>query len=95
MNANNYCPDSSVYLTDTCPERSLAAAVLKQAWHEAIVDLFVIKETMRDDYSLLKKRAVEWISSDNDGFLYWCQLADVDHSEVQKKLSQVLRSQRY
>jgi hypothetical protein len=80
---------------DSCSEKSLAAAVLKQAWHEAVIDLFVIKETTRADYSLLKKEAIEWICGGSDGFVYWCQLADVDHSEVQHKLSEVLRSQRY
>jgi hypothetical protein len=86
---------SSSLQVDSYSEKSLAAAVLRQAWHEAVIDLFVIKETTRADYSLLKKEAIEWICSGSDGFIYWCQLADVDHSEVQHKLSEVLRSQSY
>ena len=83
------------YHPDACSEKSLAAAILKQAWHEAVIDLFLIKETTRENYSLLKKEAVNWISNGGDGFLYWCQLAEIDHTEVQQKLVEVLRSQRY
>ena len=95
MSFSVYSSTSSESPADLCPERSLAAAVLKQAWHEAVIDLFLIKETVREDYNLLKMHAVEWISNDSDGFLYWCQLADVDHAQVQKKLIEVLRSQSY
>lgn len=85
-------PSQQVY---SGSEKSLAAAVLRQAWHEAIIDLFVIKETTRADYSLLKKEAIDWICGGSDGFIYWCQLVDVDHIEVQQKLGEVLRSQHY
>ncbi len=75
-------------------ERNLAVAILKQAWHEAVIDLYVVKETSRKDYSQLKKKAIEWIRSDEDGFPYWCQLADVDHTAVRQKLNDALRYQR-
>jgi hypothetical protein len=80
---------------DACSERSLAAAVLKQAWHEAVMDLIRTSETTRESYSLLKKEAINWISSGGDGFKYWCQLAEVDHTEVQRKLTEVLHSQHH
>jgi hypothetical protein len=74
-------------------ERNLAVAILRQAWHEAVIDLCGVKETSRKDYSLLKKKAIEWICSDDDGFPYWCQLADVDHTAVRQKLGETLRVQ--
>jgi hypothetical protein len=74
-------------------ERNLAVAILRQAWHEAVIDLCGVKETSRKDYSLLKKKAIEWICSDDDGFPYWCQLADVDHTAVRQKLSETLHNQ--
>ena len=76
-------------------ERSLAAAILKQAWQEAIIDLLTREGTSQTDYTLLKEKAIEWIFSDDEGFLYWCQLADVDHTEIQLKLRQVLSLQNY
>lgn len=74
-------------------ERNLAVAILRQAWHEAVVDLTRVKETSRKDYTLLKKRAIEWVSSDDEGFPYWCQLADVDCIALRQKLVEVLRRQ--
>lgn len=73
-----------------CPEKSLAVAILRQAWHEAIIDLCLVKETTREDYSLLKQKAIDWICSDEDGFVYWCQLADIDHTRLRQKLSTTL-----
>ncbi len=81
-------------LPDSRSERNLAVAILRQAWHEAVMDLRSVKETSRNDYRLLKKKAIEWISSDNDGFPYWCKLADVDHQAVRQKLSDTLQRQR-
>jgi hypothetical protein len=81
--------------SDFRSERNLAVAILKQAWHEAVIDLCVVKETSRKDYSLLKKKAIEWICSDDDGFPYWCQLADVDHVAVRQKLNDALRYQSH
>lgn len=75
-------------------EKNLAVAILRQAWHEAILDLFSVKETSREDYRLLKRKAVEWISSDNDGFPYWCKLADVDSTAIRKRLQLTLKQQR-
>ena len=75
-------------------ERNLAVAILKQAWHEAVIDLRRVKENSRKDYSLLKRKAIEWIRSDEDGFPYWCQLADVDHTAIRQKLNETLRKQR-
>lgn len=75
-------------------EKNLAVAILRQAWHEAVIDLRHVKETSRKDYRLLKKKAIEWISSDDDGFPYWCKLADVDHCAVRQKLSATLKRQR-
>ncbi|HLV02730.1 MAG TPA: hypothetical protein VKZ59_15780 [Acidobacteriota bacterium] len=75
-------------------EKNLAVAILRQAWHEAVIDLQSVKETSRKDYSLLKKKAIEWIGSDDDGFPYWCQLADVDHTAVRQKLDDTLRRQK-
>ena len=82
------------YQPDFRSERNLAVAILKQAWHEAVIDLGGVKETSRKDYSQLKKKAIEWIRSDDDGFPYWCQLADVDHSAIRQKLNDALRYQR-
>ena len=67
-------------------EKNLAVAILRQAWHEAILDLCDVKETSREDHRLLKKKAIEWIGSDEEGFPYWCKLADVDHKAVRKEL---------
>ena len=67
-------------------EKNLAVAILRQAWHEAILDLGGVKETSREDHRLLKKKAIEWIGSDEEGFPYWCKLADVDHKAVRKEL---------
>ena len=53
-----------------------------------------VRESSRSDYSLLKEKAINWISSDNQGFLYWCQLADVNYSEVRKRLHEALRLQQ-
>jgi hypothetical protein len=67
-------------------EKNLAVAILRQAWHEAVLDLYSVKETSREDYRLLKRKAIEWISSDDDGFPYWCRLADVDFNAIRKRL---------
>ncbi|MEE2839134.1 MAG: hypothetical protein VYC91_01255 [Acidobacteriota bacterium] len=69
-------------------------AILRQAWHEAVLDLFSVKETSREDYRLLKRKAIEWISSDEEGFPYWCKLADVDHSAIRKRLQSTIKRQR-
>ena len=76
-------------------EKNLAVAVLKQAWHEASIDLCLVKETSRKDYIQLKKKAIDWIRSDDDGFPYWCQLADVDYIAVRQRLDDTLRIQRF
>lgn len=81
-------------LPDSRSERNLAVAILRQAWHEAVMDLRSVKETSRNDYRLLKKKAIEWISTDDEGFPYWCKLADVDHLAVRQKLFDTLRKQR-
>jgi hypothetical protein len=75
-------------------EKNLAVAILRQAWHEAVLDLFSVKETSREDYRLLKRKAIEWISSDEEGFPYWCKLADVDHSAIRKRLQFTIKRQR-
>jgi len=80
-------------LPESRSERNLAVAILRQAWHEAVLDLTSVKETSRNDYRLLKKKAIEWIASDNEGFPYWCKLADVDHSAVRQKLTDTLDRQ--
>ena len=74
-------------------ERNLAVAILRQAWHEAVLDLASVKETSRKDYRLLKKKAIEWIASDDDGFPYWCKLADVDHMAIRQKLTDQIHHQ--
>ena len=80
--------------SDICSERNLAFAILRQAWREAILDMDGVRESSRSDYSLLKEKAINWISRDNQGFLYWCQLADVNYSEVRKRLHETLRLQQ-
>ena len=57
------------------------------------MDLSAVKETSRKDYRLLKKKAIEWISSDEDGFPYWCELANVDYHALRQKLSDTLNLQ--
>ncbi len=74
-------------------ERNLAVAILRQAWHEAVIDLRIVKENSRKDYRLLKKKAIEWIVSDEDGFPYWCKLADADHSAIRQRLQERLNQQ--
>ncbi|MDA2934208.1 hypothetical protein MYX82_07680 [Acidobacteria bacterium AH-259-D05] len=69
-------------------------AILRQAWHEAVLDLYSVKETSREDYRLLKRKAIEWISSDEEGFPYWCKLADVDNTAIRKRLQSTLKRQR-
>jgi len=83
-----------LYQVDPGSERNLAIAILRQAWHEAIIDLRVVKETSRKDYRLLKKKAIEWIASDEEGFPYWCRLADVNHLAVRQRLQSTLVQQR-
>ena len=73
-------------LPEARSERNLAVAILRQAWHEAVMDLRSVKETSRNDYRLLKRKAIEWINTDEDGFPYWCKLADVDHQAVRQRL---------
>ena len=80
--------------SEICSERNLAFAILRQAWREAILDMDGVRESSRSDYSLLKEKAINWISCDNQGFLYWCQLADVNYSEVRKRLHEALRLQQ-
>jgi hypothetical protein len=75
-------------------EKNLAVAILRQAWHEAVLDLFSVKETSREDYRLLKRKAIEWISSDDEGFPYWCKLADVDSNAIRKRLRFNLQQQQ-
>jgi len=75
-------------------ERNLAVAILRQAWHEAVMDLRAVKETSRSDYQVLKKKAIEWISTDEDGFPYWCKLAEVDHQAVRQRLYNAVHSSR-
>ncbi|MFQ5740693.1 MAG: hypothetical protein ACE5JX_16945 [Acidobacteriota bacterium] len=82
-----------IRLPESRSERNLAVAILRQAWHEAVLDLQNVKETSRNDYRLLKKKAIEWISTDEEGFPYWCKLADVDHRAVRRELVDSLRSQ--
>ena len=91
------CYDTSVRLRRLSPktersnqldfrsEKNLAVAILRQAWHE---------ETSREDYRLLKRKEIEWISSDEEGFPYWCKLADVDHGAIRKRLQATLKRQR-
>ena len=86
---------SSRFHPAICSERNLAFAVLKLAWREAIMDVCAVNESSRSDYSLLKEKAIQWISSDDQGFLYWCQLADISHTEVRVKLNEMLRSQNH
>ena len=74
-------------------ERNLAVAILRQAWHEAVIDLRIVKANSRKDYRLLKKKAIEWIVSDEDGFPYWCKLADADHSAIRQRLQERLNQQ--
>ena len=75
-------------LPESRSERNLAVAILRQAWHEAVMDLRSVKETSRNDYRLLKRKAIEWINTDEDGFPYWCKLADVDHQAVRERLDE-------
>lgn len=79
---------------DSRSERNLAVAILRQAWHEAVLDLTAVKVHSRKDYRQLKEQAIDWISSDEDGFTYWCELADVDHRAIRQKLSARLSVQR-
>lgn len=79
---------------DARSEKNLAVAILRQAWQEAIMDLGRIKDESKDDYRHLKQQAIEWIDSDDDGFPYWCKLADVDHRAVRQQLRAALRKQR-
>jgi hypothetical protein len=58
------------------------------------MDLTSVKETSRNDYRLLKKKAIEWIATDDEGFPYWCKLADVDHQAVRQKLTDTLTRQQ-
>ncbi len=76
-------------------EKNLAVAILRQAWHEAVVDLGAVKDTTRKEYVVLKKRAIEWIDSDDEGFPYWCQMADVDHTALRQQLGSILVYQRH
>ena len=75
-------------------EKNLAVAILRQAWHEAILDLHSVKETSREDHRLLKRKAIDWINNDEEGFPYWCQLADVDHSALRRELDDAIGGQR-
>lgn len=75
-------------------EKNLAVAILRQAWHEAVLDLRSVKETSREDHRLLKRKAIEWINNDEDGFPYWCQLADVDYHALRRELDDALGGQR-
>ena len=79
---------------DSRSEKKLAVAIFRQALHEAVLDLYSVKETSREDYRLLKRKAIEWISSDDDGFPYWCRLADVDSNAIRKRLQGNLQDQR-
>ncbi len=78
---------------DFTPERNLAFAVLRQAWNEAVLDPVLLRDESKSDHLALKKGAIEWFFSNNEGFLYWCQLADMDHLEVRHRLREILRSQ--
>ena len=78
---------------DSLSEKNLAVAILRQAWHEAVLDLGAVKETSRKDYRLLKQKAIEWISSDEEGFPYWCKLANVDHQAIRQRLYDTLKQQ--
>lgn len=78
---------------DPRSEKNLAVAILRQAWHEAVMDLRGVKDSSRDDYRHLKEKAIEWICSDEDGFPYWCKLADVDHRAIRQKLRGTLKLQ--
>lgn len=94
MQLRSLTPISSRFKSlDPRSEKNLAVAILRQAWQEAILDLRVVKETSREDYRHLKEKAIEWISSDEDGFPYWCKLADLDGHVIRQKLSDALRSQ--
>ena len=53
-------------LPESRSERNLAVAILRQAWHEAVMDLRSVKETSRNDYRLLKRKAIEWINTDEE-----------------------------
>lgn len=79
---------------DPRSEKNLAVAILRQAWQEAVMDVRVVKQASRGDYMHLKKKAIEWISSDENGFPYWCKLADVDYQAIRQRLSMILKRQR-
>ena len=75
-------------------ERNLAVAILKQAWQEAIVDLYIVKESSRKDYVQLKEKAIDWIASDADGIPFWCELADIDHVAIRQRLGYKIKCQK-
>ena len=79
---------------DPRSEKNLAVAILRQAWQEAVIDLRNVREGSRDDYRHLKEKAIEWIHSNEDGFRYWCKLADLDQQLIRQNLSNTLKRQR-
>ena len=72
------------------PEKNLALAVIKQAWNEATQDPTGLGGGSQDDRSHLREAAIKWICQDED-FSYWCQLADMNHTEVRERLRRTLR----
>ena len=50
------CSQERVGHADPVCEKNLAIAILRQAWHEAVVDLRVVKEASRKDYRALNGR---------------------------------------
>lgn len=95
MQLSSLTPISSRFKSlDPRSERNLAVAILRQAWLEAVLDLRVVRETSREDHRHLKEKAIEWIASDEDGFPYWCKLADLDCQVIRQKLCGALKHQR-
>ena len=94
MQLSSVTPVTGSKTTDSRSEKNLAVAILRQAWQEAVIDLRNVRKGSRDDYRFLKEKAIEWISSDEEGFHYWCKLADLNQQLIRQNLSSTLKRQR-
>ena len=78
------------------PEQRLWQSVLAEAFR-CILNGGYVKEIYRPHRSIARQRlreeAIEWVNSDEDGFLAVCEYAEVDPSCIRRILREMLESE--
>lgn len=73
------------YLKEENCEKSLWKAVICQAIEDATT------KSTQERRKLAQRRAIKWITEDNDDFKTVCELAGYNHKEVKKNILDIVR----